>query len=251
METRKLQLWFAYPGDLLSKEAEEASANLLSECERAHWQRFCSESNRRASLTGRVLVRVALSHVHPIPPREWKFSANRQGKPIATPKCGVRFNLSSTEEMAACAVAGGAEVGVDVEPHMRGPQIVHMAEKYFSPAEMAQLMGLDGDEKLNRILSLWALKEAYIKARGVGTPLPLKLISFLFGGPAGVRMVVDPSIGEKPLHWQFALLDFAGHRIALMVEQKYTWHLEILEARSLLEPPAAIHAGVLGWFPWA
>jgi 4'-phosphopantetheinyl transferase len=251
METRKLQLWCAYPGDLASEEVAEACANLLSERERVRWQRHRYESNCRESLTGRVLVRKALSHGYPIQPQDWEFAVNPHGKPIPAPECGLCFDLSETEEMVVCVVANGAEVGVDVEPYMRAPQLVHIAEEYFSPAEMAQLMGLDGDEKLNRALSLWTLKEACIKARGIGDSLQLKLISFLFGGPAGVQMVLDPSIGERPLRWQFAILDRAGHRIALMVEQKYSWHLEILEVRSLLEPPVAIHAGVLGWFPWA
>ncbi|MDR3791798.1 MAG: 4'-phosphopantetheinyl transferase superfamily protein [Terracidiphilus sp.] len=251
METRNLQLWCAYPGDLASEEAEEACADLLSESERARWQRFCHESNRRESLTGRALTRVALSHVRATQPRDWDFSANPHGKPFAVPDCGLRFNLSNTEEIVVCLVADGAEVGVDAEPYMRAPQLVHMAEEFFSPAEMAQLMGFDGDKKLNLALSLWALKKAYIKARGVALSLPLQRISFIFGDLAGVRLELDPSIEDRASNWVFGLLDHAGHRIAMVVEQKYPWQLEILEARPLLASPVTIHTGVLGWFPWA
>jgi hypothetical protein len=64
-------------------------------------------------------------------------------------------------------------------------------------------------------------------------------------------MELDPSLEDCPSNWVFGLLDRAGHRIAMVVEQKYSWHLEILEARPPLAPPVAIPAGVLGWFPWA
>jgi 4'-phosphopantetheinyl transferase len=252
METRTLELWCAYPVDLLDDGVAEACADLLSEQEQARWQRFRYEANRRESLTSRALARISLSHMHPTnPPTQWDFTVNAYGKPQAVPECGVHFNLSNTPGLVVCLLAEGAQVGVDAEPHSRAAQIAKLADDLFSPAEQAQLMTLHGEKKIDRALSLWTLKEAYIKGRGLGLSLPLKYISFLFGGQAGVSLRLDPPIGDDPSRWQFGLLDYAGHRVALMVEQTSSWKLRVLEARPVLNPPIIIHPGVLGWFPWA
>jgi 4'-phosphopantetheinyl transferase len=251
METKVLELWCAYPSDLLAEGVAEACADLLSEQEQMRWRRFRYETNRRESLTSRALARVALSHSHPLPPAAWDFTVNAYGKPQAVPECGLRFNLSNSAGLVCCLVGRDAEVGVDVEPRSRAVQIERLSADIFSPAEQGQLLSLRGEEKFDRALSLWTLKEAYIKARGLGLSLPLKRISFIFGGVAGVHMELDPSLGDSPSNWQFCLLDHAHHRIALMVERKHSWNLKILEARPLLSPPVGVTAGVLGWFPWA
>ena len=71
---------------------------------------------------------------------------------------------------------------MDVESFSRAEEIVPLAPRVFSAAERAQLDALPAAERPDRALSLWTLKEAYIKARGMGLSLPLQEISFLFEG---------------------------------------------------------------------
>jgi 4'-phosphopantetheinyl transferase len=103
---------------------------------------------------------------------------------------------------------------------------------------------------LDRALSLWTLKEAYIKARGMGLSLPLKKVSFLFGGRNGIRLEVDPSLCDEPeRHWRFCLLNYAGHRIALMTERATAPDLQRWEVRPVLALPARLHDDEILWFP--
>jgi 4'-phosphopantetheinyl transferase len=247
MHTRKLQLWFAYPGDLADECVAAACAGLLSPEEQL---RFGSRSHCLSSLTGRALARIALSHTHPLPPGGWQFVANAHGKPSALPECGLRFNLSNAVDLVACLVAVGAEVGVDIEPHTRAAQILRIAPKVFSPVEQAQLSVLPSVARADRALSLWTLKEAYTKARGLGLLLPLDKISFCFGYEAGVHMELEPEIADDPARWTFCLLNHAGHRVALMMEQGYATGLTMLEVRPPLAAPSLVHSAALGWFPW-
>ena len=249
MDRNPLHLWCVYPDDLLAEGATEACEALLNQEEQARWQRLRFERHRRESLATRALARTALSHYHPIPPREWSFTANAHGKPVAKPECGLRFNLSNSVGLVVCLVAHQAEVGVDVEAFTRAPEILKLAPEVFSPAEQAQLSALRGVDKLDRALSLWTLKESYIKARGLGLSLPLKKFSFLFGGDEGVHLEVDPSIGDELDRWRFCLLDHAAHRIALMVEGDAAGDLEMWEVRPLLAPPVRVGAGPEVWFP--
>jgi 4'-phosphopantetheinyl transferase len=249
MDKKPLYLWCAYPDDLLAEEVADACMAVLNEEERARVQRFRFERHQRESLATRALARTALSYGRPLSPQAWQFKLNAHGKPEIEPACGLHFNLSNSLGLVVCLIAEGGEVGVDVEPFERAEQIVKLAPEVFSAAEQAQLETLQGAEKLERALSLWTLKESYIKARGMGLSLPLDKFSFLFGGAEGVRLEIDASLCDAPERWRFCLLDHAGHRIAAMVERTETGDLELLEARPIGAPPVRVSAGDMQWFP--
>ena len=252
MDRKSLSLWYAYPDDLLTEGVAEACAALLTEEELARVAKFRFERHARESLATRALVRTALSRYRPVLPREWRFTSNPQGKPSVEPDCGLRFNLSNSLGLVVCLIAEGADVGVDVEPGERAGEILKLAPRVFSEPEQAQLETLQGHEKLDKLdraLSLWTLKEAYIKARGLGLRLPLDKFSFLFGGAEGVRLEIDPSLEDEAERWRFCLLDRAGHRIAAMVERSAAGELEVWEARPVLATPKNVNTEGVRWFP--
>ncbi len=273
-----LELWLAHPGDLTEPATEEACAALLDDAERARAARFRFDRHRREYLATHALARVALSHAHPLPPDAWSFSFNPYGKPSPIPECGLRFNQSNSLELAVCLVARpvtgsaahhgaaaaevaaevGVEVGVNVESLARADEIVPLAARVFSAAERARLDALPAAERPDRALSLWTLKEAYIKARGIGLSLPLQGISFLFDGPSAdgsdaIRFEVASGVNDDPGRWQFCRFDYAGHRIALAVEAAAApgpeIALEVFEVRPPLGPPERLALGSPAGFP--
>jgi 4'-phosphopantetheinyl transferase len=265
-----LQLWLAHPGDLAEPAVEEACAALLDDAERARAARFRFDRHRREYLATHALTRVALSHAHPLPPHDWRFSVNKYGKPSpipgsprtglgpwgGVPGCGLRFNQSNSVELAVCLIsrpaaqsgAAAPDVGVDVESFTRAEEIVLLARRVFSAAERAQFEVLPITARPDRALSLWTLKEAYMKARGMGLSLPLDGISFLFDGPEAMRLEVAPGVDDDPGRWRFCRLDYAGHRIALAVEAAAAGELEIFEARPPLGAPTPLALGSPSWF---
>ena len=265
-----LQLWLAFPGDLAEPAVEEACAALLDDAERARAARFRFDRHRREYLATHALTRVALSHAHPLPPHAWSFSVNQYGKPSpiswgGVPECGLRFNQSNSVELAVCLISrptaqpgaaapdAGVDVGVDVESFARAEEIVPLAARVFSAAERTQLDALPAAARPDRALSLWTLKEAYIKARGMGLSLPLQQISFLFDGPNAdgpdtIRFQVAQGVDDDPGRWRFCRLDHAGHRIALAVEAAAAGELEIFEARPPLGPPTRLSLASPSWF---
>ncbi len=265
-----LQLWLAYPSDLVEPAIEEACAAILDNVERARAARFRFARHRLEFLATHALTRMALSHAQPLPPQAWRFSVNKYGKPSpipgplrtdlgprgGIPECGLRFNQSNSLELAACLIArpdptggGTAEVGVDVESFARAEEIVPLARRVFSAAERARLEALPIAARPDRALSLWTLKEAYIKARGMGLSLPLDGISFLFDGPQAARLEVAPGVDDNPGRWRFCHFDHEGHRIALAVEANAAGDVEIFEARPPLGTPTRLTWGSPGWFP--
>ncbi|MFY9853717.1 MAG: 4'-phosphopantetheinyl transferase superfamily protein, partial [Terracidiphilus sp.] len=198
-DNESLHLWCAYPEDALTAAAAHECMSILSEDERERWQRFRFDHHRREYLTTRVLVRTALSHWHPTAVEAWRFQTSAHGKPRVDPDCGLRFNLSNSPSLVICLIARGFEVGADAEPYEHAEKIATLAPTVFSPQELVQLEALHGQEKLDRALSLWTLKEAYIKATGVGMSRPLKEFSFLFGGTEGIRLEFDPLLDDQPV----------------------------------------------------
>jgi len=249
LDEEPLYLWFAYPEDLLTEAAKEACLSLLSEEERASSRKFKFEPHRREYLTTRALVRTALSQYHPLAPEAWRFKMNSYGKPATDPNCGLMFNLSNSPGLVVCLIAKGVDVGVDAEPYERAEKIAEVSLEVFSPAEVAQLEALSGRERVDRALSLWTLKEAYAKARGMGLSLNMNKSSFLLGAAEDIRLELDPCLEDDAKRWRFCLLEHAGHRIAIMAERAAGFDLQRFEMRPLTESATSLRGGAECWYP--
>ena len=251
MGKEKIHLWYAYPDDLLQQNSADACARLLSEDEQARWQTFKFEEHRREYLATHALARTALSYHGKLSPEAWRFRPSAYGKPALVPECGLSFNLSNSRALVVCLVAENADVGVDVEPNSRAQTILEVARSVFSELELKQLEALKADDRLRRCLQLWTLKEAYIKARGIGLRLPLSKFSFEFDEDRAIRMVLDADLNDRTDRWQFCLLEHSNHCVALMVESRTPPELEVIEARTFLSAPVPLKTGQPYWFPYA
>lgn len=249
MQEEPLYLWCAYPEDASTEAVVQWCAPKLSEDERDRWQTLRFGRLRREYLTTRALARTSLSKYRPVAPEAWRFHLNTYGKPSVYPDCGLRFNLSNSPGLVVCLIAQGAEVGVDAEPYERAAKIAELGPQVFSPDEINQLEALHSAERFDRALSVWTLKEAYIKARGEGLTLPLNKISFLFGDVDGIRLQLSPCISAEPRRtWRFCLLDHGNHRIALMAELANDPKLQLWEARPISAPPIRLPLAEQRWF---
>ena len=249
MKRDSLQLWVGYPDDLLKGGAVAQCAALLSQEDHIRCQRFKFDRHRRESLTTRALLRNALSHGSSVPPNSWRFTTNRYGKPALEPDCGLRFNTSNSIGLVVCLITEAAELGVDVEPLSRAREILDLAAEVFSAAERAQLMALALEKRLDRAISLWTLKEAYVKARGLGLAIPLDKFSFLFEPDGNIRLATDHATDDQVERWRFFLLNHAGHRIASVVERSSTEDFQMLEARPAAVAPALLDGFAIQWYP--
>ena len=136
--------------------------------ERARHMRFRFERDRRLFLATRLLVRTALSGDAQVVPGDWRFVADRSGKPhIESPAVtpALHFNLANTPGLVVvCAVSVAHElIGVDVERIDRA-DFIGLADRYFSVAEAAALGARAPAERPRRFFEDWTLKESYVKA---------------------------------------------------------------------------------------
>jgi 4'-phosphopantetheinyl transferase len=211
-----VDVWYVAPPGLDEQDLAACDA-VLSEEERASVRRFVSEANQRERRAARALVRAVLARYRPFDPTSWQFRTGRWGKPEIDPLGALRFNLAHHPTLVVCAVTEGREVGIDVEPLSRSAAIAEVAETVFAPAELAELATLEDTERADRAVTLWTLKEAYIKARGMGLSLPLRDLAFRFDAPSP-RLVTGETVDPEPARWAFATTDIEGHRIAVALD---------------------------------
>ena len=196
---------------------------LLSADEDRRVGRFVQPEDAARFVVGRALARTMLSQYADIAPRDWPFDIDEHGRPnLASRPRGapdLRFNLSHTKGLVACAVAIGREVGIDVE-HVRRRLVHDVPERFFSPREVADLRALPEDEQPIAFFDYWTLKEAYIKARGLGLALPLRHFTFLRIAGNSPTITFAPELQDDPASWQFAQYwPTPNHRMALAVRR--------------------------------
>lgn len=201
-----IDIWLAYPDEITDVDLLLAYQALLTEQDRQQWQRFYFARHQQQYLVTRALVRAVLSQYWPLAPSAWQFVRDSYGKPEIQPgliPLPLRFNLSHTEGLICCAVTLKHAIGVDVEYLLRANATLDIAARYFAAAEIQALTQLPDALQQQRFFALWTLKEAYIKARGLGLSLPLDQFSFSFDHQQSVSIEFLDAIADTPEHWQF------------------------------------------------
>jgi 4'-phosphopantetheinyl transferase len=218
----EVHLWHADSGCVTSPEELRACIDLLDESERARMQRLRFDSDRRAYLVAHVLVRSALSVYAAVPARSWRFRRTGRGKPVIAAPTEYRalsFSLSHAPGRVACAIAFDREVGVDIEQSERMFTVADLTDRYLSRAEAEAVRALAPGAQADRFLAYWTLKEAYLKARGLGLSVPLHALTFHLHGPRGAHLELDPVLEDDPKSWSFLRVVTGRHAMALAVRR--------------------------------
>jgi 4'-phosphopantetheinyl transferase len=204
-------------------EAVARAWSWLDEEERARHAAIASDRQRTEFLAAHALLRGTLSRFGPLAPAAWRFVRDAHGAPRLAAGHGcewLRFSLAHTAGLVAVAVARDRAVGVDVEDRERSLDWRSVARTGFAPDEAAGLEAQATEElRRERFFALWTLKEAYLKARGLGLALPLRDVAFAVDGEGGDSLT-EPRTGlldGRPA-WRFARFSpTARHRVAACV----------------------------------
>jgi 4'-phosphopantetheinyl transferase len=200
----------------------------LTPDERRRAARFYFARDRDHFIVARGVLRAILSSYLNRDPGQLRFCYNPQGKPYLPRESGgdwLRFNLSHSHGLALLAVTRDREIGVDVEHIRSGLADEQMAERFFSPQEVAQLRALPPARQAEAFFNCWTRKEAYIKAQGVGLSLPLDQfdVSLVPGEPAALLSTRgDPHEASR---WSLRELMPGSGYIAALAVKGHDWRL--------------------------
>lgn len=196
--------------DYLDDACQERFRVILDQTEQVRAGRFVSAQDRREFVACHALLRIMLSRIASRPPYEWKFSQGLHGKPSVAADHGLpdlQFNIAHTRGLVAAAVAWRRPIGVDVEIFQSCSDQLDLARRFFAAAE-AELVGRASKLDRPRVFTqLWTLKEAYIKATGIGLSLPLDSFAFDL---EPLRVQFRGEGADIPASWQFATSVITG-----------------------------------------
>lgn len=193
----------------------------LQPAERERADKYKDMEARASFLIGRGMARTMLSEVTGVPPADWRFVEGAHGRPeIASPDTPYHFNLAHSHGTVACIVGRDREIGVDVEFLDRPAASQDVAARVCSPDELADINAATDAERQERFLVYWTLKEAYLKARGLGISVHMADVAFSLaaGQP---QFTPRGSLADADTRWTFRLAQpGAQHLMAVAVDTR-------------------------------
>ena len=170
----------------------------LDEHERA--QKFVR--GKHEYVASRWLLRRVLGQYLQQSPQSLKFARQEKGKPYI-PGSNIQFNLSHSGTWATLAVANDINVGIDVEQGNNARDLMGIATNYYHPAEFRMLGDLPPEAQPKQFYRLWTLKEALLKAAGVGISAGLENLNFSLG--AEISVGIAPALANEVFasKWHF------------------------------------------------
>jgi len=178
--------------------------NLLSEAERIAAQRILSAEEKNIFVVSKAFLRILLQAHTDIPANEWSFETNAFGRPFVKYPAQYRnlyFSVSHTKGLTACVLAETSEIGIDVENITQDRPFIDIARSFFSSKEFDVLAATPRQELNRKFYAYWTLKEAYVKAMGIG--LSISLSSFWFDLKPRPHIFFCAESEQNPDEWRF------------------------------------------------
>lgn len=113
---------------------------------------------------------------------------NEHGKPSLEEYPEIKYNLSHANGIAVCLVSD-TECGIDCEGVR--PYRPNVVKRAFSENEKMLIENASENERDLLFFRLWTLKEAYVKAIGIGISYPMNTVEFSFDGNKIISSVKD------------------------------------------------------------
>ncbi len=215
----RVDVWLT-PLSRVREEHKRGYLRVLSADEIERWRRFKVEDAKTQYLVAHALLRNVLSRYAPLEPAQWAFATGRHGRPYLWQPAahrGLVFNISHTRGLVVCALGRVHDLGVDVEHCSRATDLARLAQSFFAPPEAQDIAACSGEAQRQLFFQYWTLKEAYIKARGMGLAIPLDAFWFDVKGPAP-RIACSERCQDDPGRWRFWSVPVTPeHRLALAV----------------------------------
>jgi 4'-phosphopantetheinyl transferase len=200
----------------------------LSPEERSRAEGFYFSRDRHRYIMARAFLRAVLARYLRMDPVDVLLRYSPSGKPALAPERNgdrLQFNLSHSHELALCAVGRGRRLGVDVEwirPELAGEGI---AERFFAPCEVAALRNLPRSRQTEAFFICWTLKEAYLKARGVGLRAPLNQFAVTLAPDQPAALLFDATDRRAASRWSLQSLDVGEDFAAALAVEGQGWRL--------------------------
>ncbi|KAK4048338.1 hypothetical protein OIV83_004860 [Microbotryomycetes sp. JL201] len=205
----------------LSRHADNAQtlSRILKDVEeREYVLQYRRLVDRQRSLAGKLLARYVISTEYGIEWHAIAFEREANGRPRAAHELlqdGFDFNIAHDGDWVVLVafVPARGQVDTVVQPHRRvGVDVMEIAIPWQESTNDCM--------RINRVMTIWTLKEAYTKAMGEG--LKADLTKIQFSAPAGTEHGATCSVNGHNLdNWTFRTIQTnEDYIVAVAVNEK-------------------------------
>lgn len=213
----ELHLWSCPTHDFQDLSQLEARLDILEAEERQQLERASTPKHYRQVLVTRLLVRYLLSLYADVTPGDWRFTSNQYGKPrisAPTASCHLAYNISRTSGLVLIGIGNIGSLGIDTEYLRREADIVSITQGYFHSREVELLKTFAGERQRECFFRLWTVKEAYLKAQGLGLFMSLDSICVGEFGASSFGYAINSDHAPAAGNWHIESIDLGANRIA-------------------------------------
>lgn len=151
----------------------------LDAAEQCAFAKIIAKARKSEYVYSRFLIKLILAHHLNCSSKNIKLvKKDKFGKLYVGDQKNIYFNLSHTEGLMALCVGNSCELGVDVEkptPNMT-PDIHSIASQHFCVSEARHVRQSTLSDSIQHFYKMWTLKEAGLKAIGVGLSQPMSCL---------------------------------------------------------------------------
>jgi 4'-phosphopantetheinyl transferase len=218
----EIHIWSA---DLdLNASRLEFLSGLLSADEQDRAGRFRFWRDQRRYMAGRGILRLLIGRYHSVDPKATKFLYSKYGKPYL-PSGNLKFNVAHCQDLALFGFCFNADIGVDVECIRTIEDAPGIASRFFSPGENEAFLAAPVERQTEVFLSYWTLKEAYVKALGLGLSYPLDNFEVSIPENEEPLILADHGNNEGAANWSLFSLSPQPGCAAAVAAHGNNWRL--------------------------
>jgi 4'-phosphopantetheinyl transferase len=123
------------------------------------------------------------------------------------------------------AFARGHEIGVDVEMIRNDLDMIEIAQRFFAPGEVAELLGLPAISRVKAFFDGWTRKEAYLKARAEGIGAGLNRFAVTLAPAEPARLISDDRYPEEVASWRLYDIPLGSDYAAATAIRNGSWSM--------------------------
>ncbi len=208
--------------DLTPNTARERQAReWLNKEEADRWHRFLHPRPQREYSLCRAALRSLLCEQLGCQNDELSFVTSHQGKPRAVvdgKRVPIHFNVSHSGQHGLIAISSAGRIGVDVEERIPRHDLEGTVGMILAAGERRAAARLNGEQQIYLLYRLWTMKEALVKALGMGFSLDMTQ----FALPSALHHGTQSTVFQFPhlpaINWWLTDLGNESFAAALALE---------------------------------
>ena len=195
---------------------------LLAQDEQIHANEFYFAEDRNRYIVARATLRKLISSYAEVSHKNIVFEYTKYGKPFLDTKNniqGIKFNIAHSQDAVVYAFTKNIDVGIDIEFVNKDFVIDDVIKYCCSEQEQYRLKSLSENQRYCYFYKLWVIKEALVKAMGLGLSYDLRQIHINFGK----NKLIDPIniVNNDKMYWTVDMfLSYNGYRSAFATKNQ-------------------------------